>query len=1189
MVIYSPLSSKTSIHKTGIPITALDINPSRTHAVLAGRDILKTIRVQGATCSEDFNLRSTIIAYASTHNTSKNALSAQHKDNLAANDVKWSHGKYDTTISTAAANGRIVLYDLNRAGVELARLHEHARQVHRVAFNPYKGAYLLSGSQDASIRLWDIRLLAGDRSVMTCASMNRYQGNNEGIRDLRWSPTDGFEFAAGTDNGVIQRWDIRNPNAPLLKINAHEKTCHSIDWHPAGRYLASGGSDKTVKVWDFSSSERRMKPCWQLRTPQAVLNARWRPGTTNTLNGSATSWNGTCIATSYDLRDPRIHVWDFCRPHTPFQELDRYDSPPSAILWHSENMLWSVGTAGIFTQTDLNFAPKPLERRNVNIVASAPNGQLCFFSERRARKRYSLADAPTDLLHRTSTEGSSGEKLSGSQSATEGSFEEPVIMHSSLRRRRQQSSSIRYLGTTPPSATTHVPVGKLGEVMKENSQYRTGQIAGYGHVLGIFDFEGFEYLARYYVGPLSISAVQKGCNVHTELQEIFEANALVAAQASQYRLAQTWRILGHAVKQDLEARAELALKRRTSQSPSNQAHPDLPNVAMESFGSGLRKPFQINISQDHSTATRSIESSSQMPTPLAKPVQGLTKVPSSADILLNIGENEPSESSQPPRSNHQESIQHRLLAQHERPTSGPPLGEGLMPNKDTDEIEATPNESFTEIEKQMHDRRTAIKDFRAKPREVLNLDELASLPRNISLAPRLGRHDSNESFLMFSASTDSSHRAMSTGGSFGVYSESSDPSETVPERYHHGPRRYSHSDHAEENGIDNTSLPSEPQARDESDQPLVVESSDAAEETLNPVIILSPPCRPSKLESPKIHLRGNLHPEQGVEPASRQTHPLSDSFIPSDFDPPTFASPNSKPWSATALIPPVIDFHLNSLSDVQFPVFLFLYLFPFFPFLFEHNQFASILHGYHEQLDSLSLFIQATELRKACYSVNPEIFEQCLGKSMAVFFCMTCDKPVKGDSAGYCRRCKQPRGMCPVCDSVNNPLQPSDQPTIDTFDYEIPFPRGAVALWWWCQECGHGGHHGCLKFWWEDAKISEGGCPSQGCLCDCMPGIRRDEKMKTMSEKRERAKLAGGGVARDGWVVGESKAVEVARGVLGGGTMSGVGRTLSGRSGTLSAGLGPSKRVRLLVPDDVGSGDGQDGKEREDETSRSVP
>ncbi|KAL9106460.1 MAG: hypothetical protein Q9187_008559, partial [Circinaria calcarea] len=328
----SPLSSKTSIHKTGIPIAALDISPSRTHAVLAGRDILKTIRVQGTTCSEDFNLRSTIVAYASTHGTSKNALSAQHKDNLAANDVKWSHGKYDTTITTAAANGRIVLYDLNRAGVELARLHEHARQVHRVAFNPYQGAYLLSGSQDASIRLWDIRLLAGDRGVMTCGSVNRYQGNNEGIRDLRWSPTDGFEFAAGTDNGVIQRWDIRNPNAPLLKINAHEKTCHSIDWHPAGRYLASGGADKTVKVWDFGSSERRMKPCWQLRAPQAVLNARWRPGSTDTQYGSTTSWNGTNIATSYDLRDPRIHVWDLCRPHTPFQELDRYDSPASAIL-----------------------------------------------------------------------------------------------------------------------------------------------------------------------------------------------------------------------------------------------------------------------------------------------------------------------------------------------------------------------------------------------------------------------------------------------------------------------------------------------------------------------------------------------------------------------------------------------------------------------------------------------------------------------------------------------------------------------------------------------------------------------------------------------------------------------------------------------------------------------------------------
>ena len=161
------MSPKNTTHKTGIPIAALDISPQKTHAVLAGRDILKTIQVSGSTCVEDFNLRSAIVAYAATHNALGGAIPAKHKDQLAANDVKWSHGRFDTTICTAAANGQIVIYDVTRAGVEFARLHEHVRQVHRVAFNPHQGALLLSGSQDATMRLWDLQELAGDRSIMT--------------------------------------------------------------------------------------------------------------------------------------------------------------------------------------------------------------------------------------------------------------------------------------------------------------------------------------------------------------------------------------------------------------------------------------------------------------------------------------------------------------------------------------------------------------------------------------------------------------------------------------------------------------------------------------------------------------------------------------------------------------------------------------------------------------------------------------------------------------------------------------------------------------------------------------------------------------------------------------------------------------------------------------------------------------
>ncbi|KAI5298973.1 SEA (Seh1-associated) complex subunit, partial [Ascosphaera atra] len=320
--------SQTVSHKTGIPIASLDISPQRTHAVVAGREIFKTIRVSPDSCAEEFNIRAAIISYSSTHNVISTAIPARHKDQLAANDVKWSHGQYDTVIATAAANGRIVIYDLNRAGLELARFREHNRQVHKLAFNPYKGAWLLSGSQDASICMWDLRMVSGERSAMNFGSKNRFDGHNDAVRDVRWSPVDGVEFAAATDSGVVQHWDVRKHSAPLMKINAHERTCFCVDWHPDGKHLLSGGADNQVKVWDFSTADRKQKPCFQLRTPQYAVNARWRPPSlmeAHKTNSGAAGWETTQIVTSYDPDDPRVHLWDFRRPHIPYKEFNMFN------------------------------------------------------------------------------------------------------------------------------------------------------------------------------------------------------------------------------------------------------------------------------------------------------------------------------------------------------------------------------------------------------------------------------------------------------------------------------------------------------------------------------------------------------------------------------------------------------------------------------------------------------------------------------------------------------------------------------------------------------------------------------------------------------------------------------------------------------------------------------------------------
>ena len=54
----------------------------------------------------------------------------------------------------------------------------------------------------------------------------------------------------------MQRWDLGAPRMYEKKISAHNGLTLTIDWHPDGRYLLSGGRDRMIKVWDMNGDQR---------------------------------------------------------------------------------------------------------------------------------------------------------------------------------------------------------------------------------------------------------------------------------------------------------------------------------------------------------------------------------------------------------------------------------------------------------------------------------------------------------------------------------------------------------------------------------------------------------------------------------------------------------------------------------------------------------------------------------------------------------------------------------------------------------------------------------------------------------------------------------------------------------------------------------------------------------------------
>lgn len=1241
--------------------------------MIGGKDILKTIRVSPDHSSEEFNIRNTVISYASTHHDA--GVSMPHKDQLNVKDVKWSHGNYDRIIATAVTNGRVVVYDLQRPGLQLCRFQGHNRQVHRLAFNPHLASWLLSGSQDGTIRMWDLRSASANRGLSTCGSKHVYQGNSDAIRDVRWSPTDGVVFATASDSGAIQMWDSRKTIAPLMRIAAHDRPCFTVDWHPDGKHIVSGGTDRQVKVWDFSSSaERRQKPAFQFRTPQAVTNVRWRPPSWVGDSPASGEWQSSQIATSYDKEDPRIHLWDLRRPHMPFREFDRYDAPATDLLWHSKDLLWTVGEAGAFTQTDVRYSPTVIKRRPMCSVAWSPNGEFVAFGQRRPRRHPPNVNT-TQPLPYDDDQFSTGD-VSLSHSPVDDFLDEAVLASSFRPRQTKPSATIsasKSLGNTPPGAVESIPVLDLEQALAKISTPAPSQFGTIGSIPGATnDTSLFRFLARNY-SPLmdENSHHQTHIDVLNSLMESLDHNAERADDVSLPKLAQTWRIVKFAIIQELQRRSreqlagKVTVNGRTSKDgllseKSRTADENRQGKVKSRLFKGVME------TEGQKGFTPEAESTSNMTTPLAQPLPDSPAMDSWTDSdsqIPSISENAIDLDPLPPSvlSSHNgwgmsdpEARAPAALRREQSTASsdGVPapglaidyLRDPGQTDPDSDQRSAPRaiagradwrrrgppdllrEASADEYDQQMEDKRAAIRDFKQTPKKVLTLDSTMESNRPPTLE-RYHRHDSTESFSMFSASTDSSHPSKSVGASFSSNGQFPD-------------RRMSDTGQAA-NSFNGSRLASS--ARRES-------NLEPAQEALEDDMELDE----SVLENDGAHLERPSSPAPLMKESTPLKYPDNDDHFQSSrnglstgaaaypaiagiYDdvsqvrlPLTPDASNPKPWSIESILKEAVRYYHSSSSSVDIQTAAHLLhklhiLFEDCDDILPYEECEMIFKTYNDFLVRHSLDLEAAELRLSCVSKYPAVYDYAQMDTFINVFCHSCQRPYENPTRDNtrCHRCNTPQSPCSICSSIDpptewvaaqsqhqstertntttseldadtishlssessvptEPVPPNELDPLESFT--TPRPKGS-ALWSWCQGCGHGGHLACITTWLGDRSISEGGCATPGCLHDCGPGPRRESNRQILlaeSKRRDSAsRSAGVGlVKRDPWSKGESKAVEKVRGMLGAagvaaatggsGAVSGASmNSVSGQSARSSGAVSP-KKVRLVTPDEHG-------------------
>jgi WD40 repeat protein len=129
----------------------------------------------------------------------------------------------------------------SNSGFLIRTLTGHFGGVESVAIAP-DGFTALSGSQDQTLRLWDLK---------TGSTLRTFVGHTDGVASIAIT-SDGRRALSGSYDKTLRLWDLAS-GTTLLTFTGHTDRVNSVAFGRDGLTALSASDDKTLKLWDLAN------------------------------------------------------------------------------------------------------------------------------------------------------------------------------------------------------------------------------------------------------------------------------------------------------------------------------------------------------------------------------------------------------------------------------------------------------------------------------------------------------------------------------------------------------------------------------------------------------------------------------------------------------------------------------------------------------------------------------------------------------------------------------------------------------------------------------------------------------------------------------------------------------------------------------------------------------------------------